>query len=82
MTQTAQTLAEIDQIRSVHPYTNLSAHKDDGPFVITRGDGIYVWDDQGNQLIEGMAGLWCTSLGFKEQRLVDAATHSAAAAPL
>ena len=56
MTQTAQTLAEIDQIRSVHPYTNLSAHKDDGPFVITRGDGIYVWDDQGNEYLDLFPG--------------------------
>jgi 4-aminobutyrate--pyruvate transaminase len=75
MTQAAPTLADIDQARSVHPYTNLSAHRDEGPFVITRGEGIYVWDDQGNQLIEGMAGLWCTSLGFNEPRLVDAATR-------
>jgi len=58
---------------TLHPYTNLSDHERDGPLIITRGDGIYVWDDQGNQYIEGLAGLWCVSLGFSESRLGKAA---------
>ena len=58
---------------TLHPYTNLSAHEEEGPLVITRGEGIYVWDDQGNQYIEGLAGLWCVSLGFSEPRLSQAA---------
>ena len=67
-------LIEADKKYSVHPYTNLNAHDEKGPFLIEKGDGIYVWDDQGNKLIEGMAGLWCTALGFNQQRLADAAT--------
>ena len=58
----------------IHPYTNLKTHLDAGPLVITRGEGVRVFDDQGNGYIEAMAGLWCTSLGFSQQRLVDAAT--------
>jgi len=68
-------LAEKDIQHSLHPYTPLSAHKKNGPFIVERGEGIYVWDDQGNKLIEGMAGLWCASLGFSETRLIDAATQ-------
>ena len=68
-------LAEKDIKHSLHPFTPLRAHRENGPFIIDRGEGIYVWDDQGNKLIEGMAGLWCTSLGFSEKRLVDAATQ-------
>jgi 4-aminobutyrate--pyruvate transaminase len=41
--------------------------------VITRGEGVYVYDDEGRRYIEGMAGLWCASLGFSERRLADAA---------
>ena len=58
---------------TLHPYTNLSTHEKDGPLVITRGEGIHVWDDSGNQYIEGLAGLWCVSLGFSESRLGKAA---------
>lgn len=69
------TLAEKDLQSSFHPYTNLKAHRESGPHIISEGEGIYVFDDHGNKLIEGMAGLWCTSLGFSESRLIDAATR-------
>jgi 4-aminobutyrate--pyruvate transaminase len=72
--QTVSDMTKADRQFVLHPYTNLHQHQDSGPFTITRGEGIYVWDDQGNKLIEGMAGLWCTSLGFSENRLIDAAT--------
>lgn len=58
----------------LHPYTNLATHSERGPHVFNRGSGIYVFDDDGNKFIEGLSGLWCASLGFSEQRLVDAAT--------
>ncbi len=57
----------------IHPYTNLARHPEVGPVVMTRGDGVFVEDDQGRRYIEGMSGLWSTSLGFSERRLIDAA---------
>jgi 4-aminobutyrate--pyruvate transaminase len=56
-----------------HPYTPLDKVRETGPLVMTRGDGIYVEDDQGRRYLEAVSGLWCTSLGFSEQRLMDAA---------
>ena len=47
--------------------------QNEGPLVITRGEGVYVYDDEGRRYLEGMAGLWCASLGFSERRLADAA---------
>ena len=58
----------------MHPYTNMEKHKEIGPLIVEKASGVWVTDDTGKQYIEGMAGLWCTSLGFGEQRLVDAAT--------
>jgi len=57
----------------LHPYTNLKKHQQNGPLIITRGDGIRVIDEEGKGYIDGLAGLWCASLGFSERRLVDAA---------
>lgn len=57
----------------IHPYSPLHTHQEQGPLIITRGDGIYVYDDAGNRYIEGIAGLWYASLGFSEKRLVEAA---------
>ena len=58
----------------VHPYTNLAKHAENGPLGIDRGDGIHVWDTDGKQYIEVVAGLWCASLGYGEKELVKAAT--------
>jgi 4-aminobutyrate--pyruvate transaminase len=43
--------------------------------VIERGQGVRVWDNEGKDYIEGLAGLWCTSLGFAEEELVQAAVE-------
>jgi len=59
----------------IHPNTNLAQHREVGPLVITRGDGVRVFDEQGNAYLEAMSGLWSVALGFSEQRLVDAATE-------
>ncbi len=53
----------------VYPTTNLAATEQ---LNLVRGEGIYVFDDQGNTFIEGMAGLWCTSLGYSNSELADA----------
>ncbi len=58
----------------LHAYTNLKKHQETGPLVIRKGKGIWVYDEAGKGYIEGLAGLWCTSLGFGEERLVQAAT--------
>jgi len=60
----------------VHPYTNLKKHEETGPLVITRGEGVRVYDETGKAYIEGLAGLWCTALGFAEERLVEAAARA------
>ena len=65
----------------VHPYTNFRAIEEQGPMIIERGEGVYVWDNNGKQYIEGMAGLWSTSLGFQHERLVEAATNSSGSCP-
>ncbi len=68
--------AQRDVESLVHPYTNLKAHLESGPLVITRGEGIHVFGEDGTKYLETMAGLWCTSLGWGEPRLVEAATRA------
>ncbi len=65
--------ASRDIATVLHPYTHLRKHESEGPLVITGGKGVYVQDEAGKSYIEGLAGLWCTSLGFGEERLVEAA---------
>ena len=57
----------------MHPYTNPAQLASAGPHIIAQGDGVFVHDESGNRFYEGMSGLWCTSLGFSEPELVNAA---------
>ena len=57
-----------------HPYTNPTALAKDGPMIIHKGKGVFVYDGAGKDYIEGLAGLWCASFGFSEAELVKAAT--------
>ena len=66
-------LAVRDVETLVHPYTNLARFRETGPLVIERGQGVYVYDTAGKAYIEGMAGLWCTALGYGNEELVEAA---------
>jgi 4-aminobutyrate--pyruvate transaminase len=65
--------ARRDLSYHLHPTTNLRAVATEGPLVITRGDGVYIYDEEGNRYLEGISGLWCASLGFSERRLAEAA---------
>ena len=66
-------LAVRDIETLVHPYTNLATHREVGPLVLERGKGVFVYDTTGKDYIEGMAGLWCTSLGYSNQELAETA---------
>jgi 4-aminobutyrate--pyruvate transaminase len=68
-------LAAIDVAYTLHPYTNLALHEEQGPLIITHGEGIYLYDEDGKRYLDGFAGLWCAALGFSEKRLVEAATR-------
>jgi 4-aminobutyrate--pyruvate transaminase len=57
----------------VHPQTNLRKHLETGPHIISKGKGIFVYDDSGASFLEGAAGLWCASLGFGVERLAKVA---------
>ena len=75
MSERPNSAAARDIAYQLHPYTNARKHEADGPLIIERGEGIHVFDDQGRSYIEGLSGLWCVSLGFNEERLVEAATR-------
>jgi 4-aminobutyrate--pyruvate transaminase len=66
-------LAVRDIESLIHPYTNLASFRDSGPLILERGEGIHVYDTAGKPYIDGMAGLWCTALGWGNEELAEAA---------
>ena len=69
----ANSAAARDIAHALHPYTDLVTHQEAGPMIISRGEGVRVWDENGRDYIESVAGLWCASLGFSNERLARAA---------
>ena len=69
-----QQLQDIDGQHHIHPFTDHKALMEKGTRIITRADGVYIWDSDGNKILDGMAGLWCVNVGYGRQELVDAAT--------
>jgi len=65
-----------DQRHYLHPFTD---HKDlgekGGSRIITRADGVYIYDSEGNKILDGMSGLWCVNLGYGRTELVEAAAN-------
>lgn len=58
-----------DVMYHLHSQANPTRHAEVGPLIITRGEGVYVFDSHGKRYLEALAGMWCASLGFSEPRL-------------
>ena len=68
-------LRELDQNHHLHPFTDYAAYKKTGGRIFSRGEGIYIYDDEGNQILDGMSGLWCTNLGYSQPTIVSAVAN-------
>ena len=65
----------LDTAHYLHPFTDFKDLSGRGARVMTRGEGIYVWDSEGNRILDGMSGLWCVNVGYGRKELADAAHH-------
>ena len=53
-------------------FTRHSTYEEGGHVpVITRGDGAYIWDDQGNKYLDGLAGLFVVQVGHGRTELAE-----------
>jgi putrescine---pyruvate transaminase len=63
----------LDRAHHLHPFTDGALLNREGVRVITRADGVHLWDSEGRRLIDGMAGLWCVNVGYGRKELAEAA---------
>jgi putrescine aminotransferase len=62
----------LDAAHHIHPFSDAAAMVRERVRVITRADGVYLWDSEGTRIIDGMAGLWCVQVGYGNRELADA----------
>ena len=63
----------LDAAHHLHPFSDMAALNRAGSRVIVKAEGVYLWDSDGNRMIDGMAGLWCVNVGYGRKELADAA---------
>ena len=66
---------ELDKDHHLHPFTDHKALHEKRSRIITHAEGSYIYDADGNKILDGMSGLWCVNAGYGQQSLVDAATR-------
>lgn len=66
---------ELDKNHHLHPFTDHKELHEKRSRIISRADGVYIFDVDGNKILDGMSGLWCVNSGYGRQELIDAATE-------
>lgn len=66
-------LQQIDAAHHLHPFTDHKELREIGSRIITRADGPFIYDSEGTEILDGMAGLWCVNVGYGRNELADAA---------
>ncbi|MCB1479726.1 MAG: aspartate aminotransferase family protein [Rhodobiaceae bacterium] len=65
-------LRKADIAHHLHPFTDYASLNKEGSRVITKADGCWLWDSDGNRYLDGMAGLWCMQVGYGRKEIADA----------
>lgn len=71
---TAQ-LQALDAAHHLHPFTDMGALNKKGARIITRAEGVFLYDSEGQRILDGMSGLWCVNIGYGRKEMVDAAAR-------
>ncbi|MBT4521445.1 MAG: aminotransferase class III-fold pyridoxal phosphate-dependent enzyme [Halieaceae bacterium] len=66
------TLSQLDRSHHLHPFTDLGRYSKDGGRIVSKAEHIYIFDSDGNKILDGMSGLWCCNLGYSQQSIVEA----------
>jgi putrescine aminotransferase len=65
-------LRKLDQAHHLHPFTDFQSYSKSGGRIVSRAEDIYIFDSDGNKMLDGMSGLWCCNLGYSQNSIIDA----------
>lgn len=72
-TRTTAEWQAIDAAHHLHPFTDHKSLRAEKSRIIDHADGVYLWDSNGNRMLDGMSGLWCVNIGYGRRELAQAA---------
>ncbi len=68
-------LQRLDAAHHLHPFTDGNQLNAKGVRIITEADGVFLRDSLGNEILDGMAGLWCVAVGYGRDELAEVAAR-------
>src|SRR5207244_13541964 len=68
-------VVQLDRQHLIHPVSNLRAHESRGVTILDSGNGAYLRDIDGRELLDAFSGLWCVNIGYGQESVVRAATE-------
>jgi len=74
-------LQKIDAAHHIHPFSDMAELNEQGSRVIVKGNGIYLYDNDGAKFVDAMSGLWCVNIGYGRTELADVAAKQMKALP-
>lgn len=74
-------LQEQDRNFLVHPFTDHAQLREAGTHIVLEGEGCYIRDESGRQILDGLAGLWCVNVGYSSKAIVRAVSEQIARLP-
>ena len=75
------TLRQMDFDHYLHPFSDMQDLKQVGTRIIVKGEGCYIWDSEGNKILDSMSGMSCVNMGYSQPALIDAANAQFAQLP-
>ncbi len=74
-------LKVLDRNHLIHSVTNFRTHEQNGVSILEKGEGAYLFDADGNKMLDAFSGLWCVNTGYGQQSIVDAAAEQMSRLP-
>ena len=65
-------LRKLDRAHHFHPFTDYHDYSETGGRIVSRAEHVYIYDSDGNRMLDGMSGLWCCNLGYSQKSIIDA----------
>jgi putrescine aminotransferase len=65
-------LKQLDRAHHLHPFTDLEHYAETGGRIFSRAEHVYIYDSDGNRMLDGMSGLWCCNLGYSQTSIIEA----------
>ena len=64
-----------DNQHFIHPWENMEDWGQNSRLFAERADGIYFYNDKGQQFIDGPGGMWCVQIGYGNEEMIHAITE-------